>query len=215
MSKIFKVALSNDWALRDYSKNIDCSTPTELRNNKSRFTESDLNFMFERMYYDIPGGNYLDYVICMCYLSFRVTEFITLTKDQYFISEDGIPYFVAGMKTKAGTDRKIPVHPRIQNIVESCIDRGGETIFCNNDDNTALTYNRFRYRFDKNMTYNGFSQMYTPHSCRRTFSTRLSAAGVNDADLIALMGHTDIEIDYDYYINQEIKTLYNSILKMK
>ena len=215
MSKIFKVALDNDWALRDYSKNIDCSTPTELRNNKSRFTESDLNFMFERMYYDIPGGNYLDYVLCMCYLSFRVTEFITLKKEQYFISKDGIPYFVAGMKTKAGTDRKIPVHPKIQSIVERCIERGGETIFCNKDDNTALSYNRFRYRFDKNMSYAGFSRMYTPHSCRRTFSTRLSAAGVNDADLIALMGHTDIEIDYDHYINQEIETLYNSILKMK
>ena len=215
MSKIFRVALDNDWALRDYSQNIDCSTPTELRNNKSRFTESDLNLMFERMYYDIPGGNYLDYVICMCYLSFRVTEFITLTKEQYFISEDGIPYFVAGMKTKAGIDRKVPVHPRIRHIVESCIDRGGETIFCNKDDNTALSYNRFRYRFDKNMTYHGFSSVYTPHSCRRTFSTRLSAAGVNDADLIALMGHTDIEMDYDHYINQEIKTLYDAILRVK
>ena len=65
------------------------------------------------------------------------------------------------------------------------------------------------------MSYAGFSRMYTPHSCRRTFSTRLSAAGVNDADLIALMGHTDIEIDYDHYINQEVETLYNAILRIK
>lgn len=215
MSKIYKVALGNDWALRDYSKNVDCSTAKELKANKSRFTENDISFLFQQMNYEIPGGNYIDYVLCMCYLSFRVTEFINLKKENYFVSDDGIPYFVGGMKTEAGTDRKIPIHPRIQSIVEQCIERGGETIFCNKDDGKAFSYSKFRYRFDKNMAYMGFGRVYTPHSCRRTFSTRLSAAGANEANIIALMGHTSIDIDYKHYINQEINTLYDSILRMK
>lgn len=215
MSKIYKVALGNDWALRDYSENVDCSTAKELRNNKSRFTESDISYMFQQMYYEMPGGNYVDYILCMCYLSFRVTEFISLTKEQYFVTDDGIPYFVGGMKTSAGRDRKVPIHPRIQHIVEQCLERDGETIFCNKDDGKAFSYTRFRYRFDKNMDYLGFGRVYTPHSCRRTFSTRLSASGANEANLIALMGHTSVDIDYKHYINQEINTLYDAVLRMK
>ena len=42
---------------------------------------------------------------------------------------------------------------------------------------------------------------------RRTYSTRLSAAGVSQEDIIALMGHTDFDVDIKHYINQEMDTL--------
>ncbi|MGO5087501.1 tyrosine-type recombinase/integrase [Oscillospiraceae bacterium LCP25S3_F9] len=38
----------------------------------------------------------------------------------------------------------------------------------------------------------GLTDELTPHICRRTFSTRLSASGASETDLIALMGHTSI-----------------------
>lgn len=54
----------------------------------------------------------------------------------------------------------------------------------------------------------------TPHSCRRTFSTRMSAVGAKQEDIIALMGHTNFDVDINHYINQETDTLYKAILKM-
>ena len=62
----------------------------------------------------------------------------------------------------------------------------------------------------------GFSRelKLTPHSCRRTFSTRMSAAGARPEDIIALMGHTNFDVDIKDYINQEADTLYNSIKLM-
>lgn len=54
----------------------------------------------------------------------------------------------------------------------------------------------------------------TPHSCRRTFSTRMSAAGARQEDIITLMGHTNFDVDINHYINQEADTLYKAILKM-
>ena len=60
----------------------------------------------------------------------------------------------------------------------------------------------------------GFDHSYTPHSCRRTFSTRMSAAGARQEDIIALMGHTDYKVDVEHYILQEIDTLYSAIKKM-
>lgn len=210
LSKIYKVAEANDWVVKNYSAFINITTPTEKKNNKSRFTEKDLaNFKEHLEEYE-----YLDYVLCLCYLNFRISEFLELTIDSYHISEDGIPYFQAGKKTTAGSNRIIPIHPQIQPLVNRCIDRNGKTIFCDKETLKQMKQSNFRYRFDKLMQSFGFGLEYTPHSCRRTFSTRMSATGVSDADLTALMGHTNIDVDINYYINQEVKTLYNAVSKM-
>lgn len=211
LSKIYRVAEANDWVTKDYSVFINITTPTEKKNNKSRFTEKELaNFRVRLDEYE-----YLDYVLCLCYLNFRISEFLELTTDNYHISDDGIPYFQAGKKTTAGSNRIIPIHPQIQPLVNRCIERNGKTIFCDKETLKKMNQSNFRYRFDTLMQNLGFGPEYTPHSCRRTFSTRMSAAGVSDADLTALMGHTNICVDINYYINQEVQTLYNAVSKME
>ena len=78
-----------------------------------------------------------------------------------------------------------------------------------------MTSDQFRRKyFYPAITALGLPDDLTPHSCRRTFSTRMSAAGARQEDIIALMGHTDFEVDIKHYINQEAKTLYNAITKM-
>ena len=42
----------------------------------------------------------------------------------------------------------------------------------------------------------------------------MSAAGARQEDIIALMGHTNFDVDINHYINQETETLYNAIMKM-
>ena len=215
LGKIYKEALANDWVIRDYSAYISYgSVKKELPSNMSCFSDEQLAYLFEHINDKPKNGNYVDYIIAMCYLNFRVTEFLTLKPQQFYVSDDDIPYFIAGMKTKAGTDRIVPVHPKILGIVKECLAHGGETVFCDKNNKKPLTYNKFRYYFDKNIKQLGLSSSFTPHSCRRTFSTRFSASGASETDLIALMGHTSIEVDRKHYINQEVKTLYGSLLKM-
>ena len=151
----------------------------------------------------------------MCYLNFRVSEFLELTADSYHISDAaGIPVFVGGKKTEAGTDRLVPIHPKIQTIVKNCIERHGETVFCD-PQGKQITSTHFRkYCFYPAIKALGFPNDLTPHSCRRTFSTRMSAAGARQEDIIALMGHTNFDVDIQHYINQETETLYKAIIKM-
>lgn len=218
LGKIYKTALANDWAMKDYSEYVSYSHNTRgnsTDSNRSRFSDVQLEYLFKSLNSDIGTDNYIDYIICMCYLNFRVTEFLSITPNQFHISNDNIPYFQAGMKTEAGTNRIVPVHPKILSIVRNCLSRKGSTVFCDKTNGNALSYNKFRYHFDKNIKALGLSDDYTPHSCRRTFSTRLSASGASETDLIALMGHTSIEVDRKHYINQEVKTLYNSLTKME
>ncbi|MGN1138902.1 MAG: hypothetical protein ACI4RM_05590 [Ruminococcus sp.] len=51
-------------------------------------------------------------------------------------------------------------------------------------------------------------------SCRRTFSTRMSAVGAREEDIIALTGHTDFDVDTKHYIKQEADTLYKAVNTM-
>ena len=158
----------------------------------------------------------MDYIYIMCYVNFRVSEFLELTPDRYKVTDSGIHYFVGGKKTDAGKDRIVPVHPKIQQLVQKCIENEGETIFCRihggSEFGKAMNKDYFlKYCFRPAMQAIGLSDEYTPHSCRRTFSTRMSAAGAREEDIIALMGHTDYKVDIDHYIIQEVDTLYNAI----
>ena len=78
-----------------------------------------------------------------------------------------------------------------------------------------MNKDRFRERyFYPALDALGMPRTLTPHSCRRTFSTRMSAAGARPEDIIALMGHTSYDTDIKHYINQEADTLYEALKLM-
>ena len=208
LTSMYGYAMQNDIVNKNYAEFIEL--PSKNETSKSRFTDIQL----ETLRQNIGRIPYSNYIYCMCYLNFRVSEFLELTADNYHISDSGIPVFVGGKKTDAGTDRLVPIHPKIQSIVQSCIDKHGDTVFCGAD-GKALTPTHFRkYCFYPAIEALAFPDDLTPHSCRRTFSTRMSAAGARQEDIIALMGHTNFDVDIDHYINQETDTLYKAIIKM-
>lgn len=209
LTVLYKFAMQEDVINKNYATFIELPEKEEV--NATCFTDTQL----EKIKQNIGKIPYCDYIYAMCYLNFRVSEFLELTSESYRISEQNIPYLVGGKKTVAGTDRIIPIHPNVQDIVKACVNLNGETIFCKKNDGKAMSKDTFRrYYFYPAMDQLGFGRTYTPHSCRRTFSTRMSAAGAREEDITALMGHTDYEVDKKHYIKQEVKTLYEAVKKM-
>lgn len=209
LTTLYTFAMKEDIVNKDYATFIEL--PEQEETTVTRFTE----VQFELIRQSVGKVPYMDYVYIMCYLNFRVSEFLELTTEQYRY-ENGIHYFVAGKKTDAGRNRIVPVHPKIQNLIQTCIAHNGETIFCRVHDGAefgkAMSKDYFlKYGFRPAMQAIGLGDEYTPHSCRRTFSTRMSAAGAREEDIIALMGHTDYKVDIDHYIIQEVDTLYKAI----
>lgn len=208
LTSMYDYALKNDIVNKNYAQFLEL--PPKNETNKSRFTDIELEILRK----NIGVVPYADYIYCMCYLNFRISEFLELTVDSYHISDSGIPCFIGGKKTDAGTDRLIPVHPKIQPIINSQLKKCGKTIFCGVQ-GEQLTPDHFRkFCFYPAIKKLNLSDDLTPHSCRRTFSTRMSAAGARQEDIIALMGHTNFDVDINHYINQEIDTLYKAVLKM-
>ena len=200
--------MEDDIVNKNYASFIELPNPNEV--NKTSFTDIQLEIIRQNLN-TVP---FADYIYCLCYLNFRVSEFLSLTKDNYHISDTGIPVFVGGSKTEAGSNRLVPIHPRIQSIIERQLSKNGQTIFCD-ENGKALNKDRYRERyFYPVLDALNLPRTLTPHSCRRTFSTRLSAAGARPEDIIALMGHTNYDTDIKHYINQEADTLYNALKLM-
>lgn len=210
LTTLYTFAMKEDIVNKDYATFIEL--PEQEETTATRFTEVQLELIRQ----SVGKVPYMDYIYIMCYVNFRVSEFLELTPDRYKVTDSGIHYFVGGKKTDAGKDRIVPIHPKIQQLVQKCIENGGETIFCRMHEGSefgkAMNKDYFlKYCFRPAMQAIGLGDEYTPHSCRRTFSTRMSAAGAREEDIIALMGHTDYKVDIDHYIIQEVDTLYNAI----
>ena len=210
LTTLYTFAMKEDIVNKDYATFIEL--PEQEETTATRFTEVQLELIKQ----NVGKVPYMDYIYIMCYVNFRVSEFLELTPDRYKVTDSGIHYFVGGKKTDAGKDRIVPVHPKIQQLVQKCIENEGETIFCRihggSEFGKAMNKDYFlKYCFRPAMQAIGLSDEYTPHSCRRTFSTRMSAAGAREEDIIALMGHTDYKVDIDHYIIQAVDTLYNAI----
>lgn len=210
LTTLYTFAMKEDLVNKDYATFIEL--PEQEETTATRFTEVQLELIRQ----SVGKVPYMDYIYIMCYVNFRVSEFLELTPDRYKVTDSGIHYFVGGKKTDAGKDRIVPIHPKIQQLVQSCINNNGETIFCRIHEGSefgkAMNKDYFlKYCFRPAMQAIGLGDEYTPHSCRRTFSTRMSAAGAREEDIIALMGHTDYKVDIDHYIIQEVDTLYNAI----
>ena len=144
-----------------------------------------------------------------CYLGFRATAFLQLTCFSYHADE---PYFIGGIKTKAGRDRMIPIHPRIQPYVDAWLSKGRDTMICT-DSGSPILYHYYAHKcFAPVAEAMGVPQA-PPHWFRDIFSTKLFDAGVDELLRKRLMGHSDKDIT-DHYTGTDLKMLNEAIRKM-
>lgn len=145
---------------------------------------------------------YADYIVAECYLGFRPSELLALDATDYDRTKKA---FVGGAKTEAGKNRTVTVSPKIQPIINRLTENKiAGPVFCSSD-GSHMTIEEYRDRFYKALDACGIAnpitevngvnrRMYTPHSCRHTFSTLMKAVQAPDKDKLSLIGHTSTEM---------------------
>lgn len=147
------------------------------------------------------GVAYADYVLVMIYTGFRPSEFLQLTADNYDPALDALR---GGIKTDAGRDRLIPVHPRIKAIVGRAVARGG--VLFPDEEGKPMNDERFRVRcFQPLMDRLGIRDR-VPYSARHSFANFLKGPAAPDKEKIALMGHSD-KAQTIYYQTADVDAL--------
>lgn len=204
--QMYKYCMANNIVPQNYAELVRIPKDAHAGTQRA-FT--DLEFaVLEKNYMNIPGG---DACYVLCYTGWRVTEFCNLTRFSYDPKEKVLR---GGLKTDAGKNRVVPLHPKIVPIVESWHKASEGPLYPRPN---GKAYNKDNFRDDvwnPCMKALGLPDDLTPHSARHTYGTRLSAAGARTEDIKELMGHTDYSVTANVYINQDITSLRNAVNSM-
>lgn len=127
--------------------------------------------------------------------------------------------YYGGLKTDAGRNRCVPIHPAVRQLVVDCLDiaasMGSDYLF--NDENgqqgTFLTYDKYRRRFEK--INKKLSMSHRPHDTRHTFITKAKDADVNEYVLKLMVGHAIEDVTEKVYTHRTMEQLQNEIAKIK
>ena len=122
-TQMYRFAMEQDITEKNFAQFIYIeNTGQSVRN---AFSREDLQTILDGAHNGVP---YANYVACGCYLGFRPSELFSLKKSDYD-SEERI--LIGGMKTEAGRNRIVPVHPIIQPFIDRLLKTDSEFIFPN------------------------------------------------------------------------------------
>ncbi len=172
------------------------------RNKENRIPFLNSEIMTLWKYIDFP---FVDLVLFDLYTGFRPTEAVLIENEKVDLDKWII---IGGMKTEAGTDRTVPIHPLIRPIVKSHYNPDFKYLFLN-DRLEQMTYDQYRGRFKNIMRRFGFS--HTPHETRHTFITNAQRKKMPRWILKEIVGHEDHDIT-DHYTHWSVDDLHESII---
>lgn len=206
LTQLYDYSLANNIIDKNYASLV--KIPKGIKaGTKRAFTDAEFAIL-EKNWKTVPGG---DAVYALCYLGFRVSEFCQLTPASY---DSGAQTLKGGLKTEAGRDRLVPVHPNISGLVQKWASAGQEALYA---DASGKPYNKDRFTrniWKPAIKALGLPDDLTPHSARHTCGTRLSAAGARPEDIQAILGHADYSVTANTYINQDVAALRESMARM-
>lgn len=153
---------------------------------------------------------WVDTILILIYTGMRISELLGLTRFNVDMNQQLI---TGGVKTDAGKDRIIPIHPKIEHLVKKWHDKGGNYLICNEKGGKISVSS---YREDK--YYPALEELglkrLTPHSCRHTFGTLLSKAGANTKAIQDMIGHSDYALTANVYTHTDLDELRREINKI-
>ncbi|MDR1549084.1 MAG: tyrosine-type recombinase/integrase [Hungatella sp.] len=164
---------------------------------------------------------YVDVILIQCYSGWRPQE-LGLLKLENINLDDWT--FIGGMKTKAGTNRIVPIHSKIRSLVEKKYKEAEElrsAYLINCTDATThrsslmFTYDKYQKRFNKIRDQLKINPQHRAHDGRMQFITMAKKYGVDEYAIKYIVGHSITDITERIYTKREIDWLKTEIEKIK
>lgn len=150
-------------------------------------------------------------IMILLFTGMRAGELVSIKNSNVFIKDN---YMIGGIKTEAGKNRIIPIHPIIKSFIEKIYNEDNEYLVNNENTNKVMTYDTFEKRFGKIMA--SIDTSHSTHDARHTFATRADECGISETNIKIIIGHSLANnVTSNVYIHKKPETLYNEILKLK
>ena len=158
-------------------------SPEEILELKNLRTDTYIAEVIKNMY------------IFALYSGCRASEIIFLRTKNIHLDEG---FFVTGIKTEAGKNREIPIHPELRKIIEKYFNKENEFLFMYRD--KPINYSSIFFKHSHKLM-NKFHKLgnHTIHECRHTFRTELERLNIKQIIINNILGHKNNDIGLDVY----------------
>ena len=114
-------------------------------------------------------------------------------------------YFIGGLKTQAGTNRQIPIHPKIKHIILKYYNPENEFLFIM-PNGKRINYDYYLYHYKYNfINKHPFLENHTAHECRHTLRTELEKQNVKQVIINSIIGHSNENVGQDVYTHISVE----------
>jgi integrase len=189
-------AMEMDIANTMYS-NLTTSAPIP-DTTKKPFTKNEIDALWAMR--EFP---WTDTALIYLYTGFRLNELLAVRCEDVNMEEQTIK---GGLKSKAGKNRIVPIHPRIRPLIAARLN-GAFLLEHNGRRINASQYYKFWTAVMERAAI-----CHTVHETRHTFRSRLDSAGANKVAIDRLMGHKSGDTGERIYTHKTIEELRAAIL---
>lgn len=199
MNQVFKYALTNDIVVKNPASSVIVKdTIIKEEDLHKPFTNEQLKDMFG------THNFHKKIALILCLTGFRIDEALEI-KTENIDFEKGI--IIGGKKTKAGTDRTVPISKHILNIIKEYYVEGQKYLFVNTK-GTKILYENYRSKFKEIYPDN------TTHDGRHTFASLMDSANVNKMTFYKIIGHAGDNITEKIYTHKTVEELKEGISQL-
>ncbi len=208
-------ALAQDIIVKSYASLV--RLPKAQKKTPEIFNDIEIDKLFKNDTLPL-----VDTILILIYTGMRIEELLSLTKFNVDIENMII---TGGIKTDAGTDRIVPVHPKIQKYIRARYDSAENYLIewdkpvGNKKQGTFRTEkDRYNYSYYRDLYYPILVQLgirrLTPHKARHTFFTNMSAKCDDRLAMALIGGHSDPAFSEKVYTHPDVDRLRRAIEKM-
>lgn len=215
-------AVEHEIVDRNYARSFKLSKETieEVTTVKKKhipFTDDEIKLLWKH----VNDKEHVDIILIQCYSGWRPQELGLIRLKDTDLEKWT---FTGGLKTEAGKDRTVPIHPRIRSLVktkyEEAIDLGSPYLLNfvdpnNRSKSTKLTYDRYSDSFSQIIKDLKLNPDHRPHDGRKHFVTMAKKNGVDEYAIKYMVGHRISDITEKVYTQREFDWLIEEMGKIK
>lgn len=221
LNQLFDYAVEYELVDRNYAR--DLSLPNEVVKETGKVSKAHIAFTDEEMnilWSHVEDTLYVDVILIQCYSGWRPQELGKLEISRVDLDNW---IFSGGMKTDAGTDRSVPIHPKIRHLVEAkyrqALSLGSKHLINSIDSKRPkeieMTYGKYSTRFEKIRDELGLNPNHRPHDPRKQFVTLCKRYNVDEYAIKYMVGHVINDITERVYTERDSLWLEKEIRKIK
>lgn len=212
---LYKYAMQNDICNKNYAEFVKIGK--EVKKGKEIFSDIEIKKLEDNLH--IP---YVDTIIILIYTGLRISELLQMTRFGVDLKNMTL---TGGLKTDAGTDRTVPIHPKALPHIKRYYDQGHNLLITKSKEvgrkgekklveGLTITPHYYReYIYFPILEQLGMERK-TPHTTRHTCATLMARSGVDTNAIKLILGHTDYAFTADTYTHADVDFLKNEFAKV-